>query len=169
MDWLKSVLPTVATALGGPLAGVAVNFIADKLGLEEKTVDAVKAAISGATPEQLVAMKQIDADLAKYFAGLDIQLEQIAAADRGSARDREAKTGDSWTPRLLAFLITLGFFGVLGWLLVSGKPANGGDALLVMLGALGTAWASVVAYYFGSTKGSADKTALLARSTPPKG
>lgn len=168
MDWLKSVLPTVATALGGPLAGVAVNFIADKLGIEEKTVDAVKAAISGATPEQLVQMKAIDADLAKYFAGLDIKLEEIAAADRNSARDREAKTGDSATPRWLAFFITAGFFGVLGWLLVSGKPTSGGDALLVMLGALGGAWSSCVAYYFGSTKGSADKTAMLARSAPVK-
>lgn len=163
MEWLKTVLPTVATALGGPLAGVAVNFIADKLGLEEKTVDAVKAAISGATPEQLVSMKQIDADLAKYFAGLDIRLEEIASADRVSARDREAKTGDSWTPRLLAFFITSGFFGVLGYLLVCGKPQTGGDALLVMLGSLGTAWAGVTNYYYGSTKGSADKTALLAK------
>ena len=164
MDWLKTVLPTIATALGGPLAGVAVNFVADKLGIEEKTVDAVKAAISGATPEQLVQMKAIDADLSKYFAGLDIKLEEIAAADRSSARDREAKTGDSATPRWLAFMITAGFFGVLGWLLVSGKPATGGDALLVMLGALGGAWASVVAYYFGSTKGSAEKTAILAKA-----
>ena len=164
MDWLKTVLPTIATALGGPLAGVAVNFVADKLGIEEKTIDAVKAAISGATPEQFVQMKAIDADLSKYFAGLDIKLEEIAAADRGSARDREAKTGDSATPRWLAFMITFGFFGVLGWLLVVGKPDTGGDALLDMLGALGGAWASVVAYYFGSTKGSADKTAMLAKA-----
>lgn len=168
MDWLKSVLPTIATALGGPLAGVAVNFVADKLGIEERTVDAVKAAISGATPEQLVQMKAIDADLSKYFAGLDIKLEEIAAADRGSARERESKTGDSATPRWLAFFITAGFFGVLGWLLVVGKPAEGGDALLVMLGALGGAWASVVAYYFGSTKGSAEKTALLAKAGPAR-
>lgn len=163
MDWLKSVLPTVATALGGPLAGVAVNFIADKLGLEEKTVEAVQAAISGASPEQLVQLKTIDADLEKYFAGLGIKLEEIAAADRASARDREAKTGDSFTPRTLALLVTAGFFGVLGFLLVSGKPATGGDALLVMLGALGGAWASIISYYFGSSAGSAEKSALLAK------
>jgi hypothetical protein len=163
MDWLKTVLPTVATALGGPLAGVAVNFIADKLGLEDKTVEAVQAAISAASPEQLVQLKQIDADLQKYFAGLGIKLEEIAAADRASARDREAKTGDTLTPRLLAVGVTIGFFGVLGYLLVSGKPASGGDALLVMLGALGGAWASIVAYYFGSSAGSAEKSALLAR------
>lgn len=166
MNWLQAALPTIATALGGPLAGAAAGFVADKLGLSEKTIDAVKTAIAGATPEQLVQMKQIDAELQKFFAGLDIDLERIAAADRGSARDREAKTGDSATPRWLAFMITFGFFGVLFWLLIEGKPTTGGDALLVMLGALGGAWASVVAYYFGSTKGSAEKTALLAKAGP---
>ncbi len=164
MDWLKTALPTLATALGGPLAGAAASFVADKLGLSEKTVDAVKAAISGASPEQLIQMKQIDADLQKFFAGLDIDLERIAAADRASARDRESKTGDSWTPRALALFITLGFFGVLGFLLVKGKPEAGGDALLVMLGSLGASWTAIIAYYFGSTKGSADKTALLAKA-----
>ena len=165
MDWLKAALPTIATALGGPLAGVAVGFIADKLGLEEKTVEAVQAAISGASPDQLIALKQIDADLAKYFAGLDIKLEEIAAADRESARGREAKTGDTATPRWMAFLVTGGFFGALGWLMVNGKPDFGGDAMLIMLGALGQAWGAIISYYFGSTKGSAEKTALLARST----
>jgi hypothetical protein len=164
MNWLQAALPTIATALGGPLAGAAAGFVADKLGLSEKTIDAVKTAISGATPEQLVQMKQIDAELQKFFAGLDIDLEKIAAADRDSAREREAKTGDSATPRWLAFLITFGFFGVLGWLLVAGKPEEGGDALLVMLGSLGGAWSACVAYYFGSTKGSAEKTALLAKA-----
>lgn len=164
MDWLKTVLPTLATAFGGPLAGVAASFVADKLGLDEKTVDAVKAAVTGATPEQLVAMKAIDADLQKYFAGLDIKLEEIAAADRDSARGREAKTGDSATPRWLAFFVTAGFFGVLGYLLQNGKPEQGGDALLVMLGSLGASWTAIIAYYFGSTKGSAEKTALLAKA-----
>jgi hypothetical protein len=163
VDWLAKVLPTIATALGGPLAGVAVNFVADKLGLDEKTSEAVQAAIQGASPEQFAQLRQIDADLQKFFVGQGIKLEEIAAADRASARDREAKTGDTWTPRLLAIGVTLGFFGVLGYLLVSGKPATGGDALLVMLGALGGAWASIVAYYFGSSAGSAEKSALLAR------
>ena len=163
MDWLKTVLPTIATALGGPLAGVAVNFIAAKMGLPEATAEAVTAAIQGAGPDQLIALKQADADLQKFFAAQGIKLEEIAAADRASARDREAKTGDTFTPRALALLVTFGFFGVLGYLLVSGKPATGGDALLVMLGALGGAWASIISYYYGSSAGSAEKSHMLAK------
>jgi hypothetical protein len=164
LDWLKSVVPTIATALGGPLAGVAATFVADKLGLGDKTVEAVQAAISGASPDQLIQMKQIDADLEKYFASLDIQIDQIDAADRASARDREVKAGDSITPRVLAAVIVTGFFTVLVFLMVYGVPEKGGDALLLLLGAVVAGFGQVNNYFFGSTKGSADKTALIAKA-----
>lgn len=77
-DIIKQILPTIATALGSPLAGIAVNFLADKLGVE-KTNEAVTNALSGMTAEQLVQMKQIDADLQKHLAdnGIALQLAQI--------------------------------------------------------------------------------------------
>ena len=42
---------------------------------------------------------------------------------------------------------------------------NGG---MIMLGSLGTAWGAVMAFWFGSTHGSAEKTRLLAASPPTK-
>jgi hypothetical protein len=94
---------------------------------------------------------------------LDIDLERIANADRDSARNREVAAKD-WTPRILAGLITAGYFGALFYMLQNGLPQHGGsEALLIMLGTLGTAWGGVVAYYFGSSAGSKEKTDAMNR------
>lgn len=73
---------------------------------------------------------------------------------------------DAVTPRAIALLVTLGFFGVIAAILWRGLPTEGGDALLVLLGALGGAFGTVISYYFGSSRGSERKTEMLARATP---
>ena len=175
MDWksiIGAVAPWIGTALGGPLGGMAVEAAANALGISEKTTDAVKQALSGATPEQMLALKNADQAFSLQMQALGFKqitdLEAIAAGDRASARKREVDTKDSLTPRLLALAVTVGFFGVLSFLLANGKPAAGGDALMVMLGSLGAAWVSMVAYYFGTTSSAARTTELLASSTPGK-
>lgn len=167
MDWkaiVGAVAPALGTALGGPLAGLAVSAISDALlGKPNGSEAEIAVALKAGGPDALLKLRQADQAFAVRMRELDIDLERLHQQDRGSARDREAKTGDSFTPRVLALLVTAGFFGVLGYLLVSGKPQAGGDALLVMLGSLGTAWTAIIAYYYGSSAGSTEKTALLAK------
>jgi hypothetical protein len=91
----------------------------------------------------------------------ELQEQQIALDDRKSAREREIAVKDKM-PATLSTLVTFGFFGVLGWLLMHGAPEKGGEALFIMLGSLGTAWIQVMSYYFGSSQGSAKKDVLLA-------
>ena len=165
-DWKKlaaAVAPGIATALGGPLAGVAVSAISDKLlGKPDGTESEIATAMATGGTDALAKLKEAEQAFQVRMREQDIDLERVHQADRDGARQREANTNDTLTPRLLSMGITCGFFGVLGWLLTQGKPETGGDALLVMLGALGGAWASVVAYYFGSSSGSAAKTRILA-------
>lgn len=164
-DWksvVRTVAPGLATALGGPLAGVAASALSDALlGRPDGSEADISQAMAVGGADALVKIKAAEQAFQVRMRELDIDLERIHQADRDGARKREAASGDTWTPRLLAIGITCGFFGVLSWLLAEGKPETGGDALLVMLGALGGAWASVVAYYFGSSAGSREKTALL--------
>lgn len=161
---LGQIAPTIATALGGPLAGMAVKTLSNVLlGHENGTEDDVQAALASASPDQLAVLKKIDADFKAHMKELDIDLERIAAGDRDSARKMQTETKD-WVPKLLAIVITLGFFGILVWMLVQGMPQTGTEALLMMLGALGTAWTGVVNFYYGSSAGSKQKTdALTAR------
>lgn len=164
LNLVRTVAPSLASAVGGPLAGMAVRTISEALlGKPDGTEDELAQAAAKATPEQLLALKKAEQDFTVRMRELDIDLERIANADRDSARNREVKTRD-WTPRLLAGLITAGYFGALFYMLRNGLPQHGGsEAMLVMLGTLGTAWGGVVAYYFGSSAGSKEKTEAMNR------
>ena len=59
---------------------------------------------------------------------------------------------------ILGALIVIGFFATTIYLIAS--KANT-DALMLILGALIGAFSTVVGYFYGSSKGSADKTELL--------
>ena len=167
IDWKQvvgAVAPTLAGALGGPAAGLAVAALSRALlGREDGTEAEVAAAVTGGGAEAVLKLREAEHAFRLEMRKQDNEEERIHAGDRASAREREAKTGDSKTPRRLAVLITVGFFGVLGFLLGAGKPESGGDALMIMLGALGAAWTSVVQYYFGSSVRSAAKDELIAR------
>lgn len=74
------------------------------------------------------------------------------------------------TASVLTVITTVGFFGILAWLITHGLPETGRDVVLVMIGTLGTAWTACVSYWVGSSSGSALKTEALERmrgSTPP--
>jgi hypothetical protein len=168
MDFLKTVLPWVgAAATGGvpALIGMAAKKVGEVIGSTVgETSEEIAAAVAGATPEQMLALKKADQDFQVQMQSMGFKqitdLEKIAADDRANARSREMALRDA-TPSILAFGVSVGFFGVLGWMLAYGAPERGGDALLVMLGSLGTAWASICAYYFGSSAGSARKTEIM--------
>jgi hypothetical protein len=158
---LGQIAPTIATAIGGPVAGMAVKALAGALGLsQDASSDDVQTALMNATPEQLATVKKIDADFKVQMKELDIDLERIAAGDRDSARNMQMQTND-WIPRAMAIMVTFGFFGILTWLLTKGVPPTGSETLIYMLGALGTAWTGIVQFYFGSSAGSKAKTDAL--------
>ncbi|MBC7454002.1 MAG: hypothetical protein H7335_09890 [Massilia sp.] len=163
---IKTVAPWLGTAIAGPLGGMAVGAIADALGASAQTTDGIKAALSGATPDQMLNLKNADVAFAvkmKELGYADIEkMAQLSNDDRASARQREMTIKDV-TPMVLAFVVTFGFFGVLAALMFLSVPGGSRDVLNIMLGSLGTAWTGVVAYYFGSSSSGSDrKTELLA-------
>jgi hypothetical protein len=163
LSWIKTVAPMIGTALGGPLGGMAIGMLADKLGVEEKTVKAVTNAISETklTPEQVSSIRQAEIEFQKFLGQNKIDLERINMENTQGARQMHV-ANKSYTPQVMSLVITLGFFGVLYYMLtMEAKPT---EALLIMLGSLGTAWAAVVNFWFGSTAGSARKTELLSQA-----
>jgi heme O synthase-like polyprenyltransferase len=64
---------------------------------------------------------------------------------------------------VLALLTTIGFFGVIIYILTYAVPVEGREVLLVLIGSLATTWTGIIGYHFGSSQGSDAKTALLAK------
>lgn len=60
MDLIKSILPWIGTALGGPLGGTAAAFVASKLGMPDATVENIKQVLSGMPPEKIAELKQYE-------------------------------------------------------------------------------------------------------------
>lgn len=173
MDILKtfgpligSVAPTIATALGGPVAGMAVKALSGALfGHDSATEEEIQLALANPTGDQLAALKKIDADFKVQMKSLDIDLERISAGDRASARDMQKENKD-WIPRALAVGVTFGFFGILFYMLIFGLPTTGNEAMLLMLGALQTAWTSIIAFFFGASSKDSMTDKMLYNSTP---
>lgn len=172
MDWTKlvsTVAPWIGTALGGPLGGMAVEAAANALGLSTKTVDSVKQALAGVTPEQMLALKKADQDFALQMQALGFKntadMEAIAAGDRDSAR-RMQTAKPSLVPALLTCFVVGAFTATLVLLLKFDVPATNRDIVVYMIGQLSGGFTSALAFWLGTTRDSGRKTELLAQSTP---
>jgi len=165
MNWLTQIAPTIATCLGGPLAGLAVTALSKLFGVAP---DQVQSMINDnkLSADQIAAVQQEEIRFKEQTQALGLNFEQLAVEDRKSARDMQTTT-QSIIPPLLSILVTVGFFGILAYLMVT--PADTGNTpLMIMLGSLGTAWTGIIAFYFGSSAGSRAKDQMLFESTPAK-
>ena len=108
-DWkalLKSITPTIATALGGPLAGVATQVLSKALfDRDDGTEEELKAVLTQPDPDTLLKVKEADQAFTAKMEELGIKLEEVHAADRKDARAREVALKDH-TTKILAGLIT---------------------------------------------------------------
>ena len=162
MDWLKQIAPTIATALGGPLAGMAVSAISKAIGVDEAKVGDL-IANNKLTAEQIAQVKIAEIELQKQAQELGLNFEKLEVEDRKSAREMQATTR-SMMPSILAGTVTVGFFGIMGMMFFN-QIDSSNPAILMMLGSLGTAWTGIIAYYFGSSAGSQAKTDLLSKAS----
>ena len=91
---LATVAPAIATALGGPLAGVAVSMAGKAIGLSDGCTESdVEAAVLSGNPDVLVRLREVNAQFEKDMAALGVDLERIHAGDRDSARQMAIAQG----------------------------------------------------------------------------
>lgn len=164
-DWkatVKAVAPMLGTAIGGPFGGIAAKAVTAVLGISTTSTDEqIEVAMQNATPEQFVALKNADNDFKVQMRELGIKEDALHAQDRDSARKREIALGGDWVVQTLAVVIMIGFLVMCGYLLGFGL-GDGVSAGLAgtVVGYVSAKAEQVCSYYFGSSKGSKDKTTL---------
>lgn len=162
-DWkslVSSVAPTIATALGGPFAGLGVKALSQAvLGHEDGDEEQIEAKLAGAGPELLLEMKKADQNFKVTMKSLNLKLEDLRSKDRASAREREKVLKDN-TPKILAYVLSTGLFLVIFALFKLPIPEGNKDVILLLVGSLCTAWVAAMAYFHGSSSGSARKDVI---------
>ena len=145
---IGAVAPTIGTALGGPMGGMAAKMVSEVLGVDNDPKK-IEQAIQAATPEQLAELKKIDADFDIKMKELDVDLFALETADIQSARGMFSK---DWTARIIGITVVGGFMGYI-FLVTLQPPEQNSEALInLVLGYLGGLASAIISFYFGASQ-----------------
>jgi len=166
MDWLKSIAPTIATALGGPLAGMAVEAVSKAIGVDpsevQNTINSGKM-----TADQIASLQTAEIALKARAQEMGLDFEKLAVADRTSARQMQIST-NSFVPPTLSIMIVVAWTAVQYFLLTHIIDSSMRELIARVLGTLDGALMLVLSFYFGSSSGSQAKDTMIHNSTPTK-
>ena len=183
MDWSKVAAniggsaPLLAGLVGGPI-GVGVTAAAAIIshalgtpsdpGVVELALNDPSALekVRQAESANSLQLQQLMVTAAQASLAHESDMARIQAADQADARAMGISNKD-WVPKVLAMAVTAGFFGILLLMAFRPLPGTNKDLVNVIVGALGTAWISIIGYYFGTSVGSMRKTELLAKPSVP--
>jgi len=168
MDWLatlKSVAPTVAAAMFGPLGAVAVASVGELFGLSSATKDKISEIIQAGqmTPEQIGKLRQLELEYQNNEKERGFKYAELSFKDRDSARQASVSGGTQKPLFWLSLLLLSITLGTECMVLFKGYP-EGTDPLVVgrVLGLMDAVAMLVLSYWYGTTNGSAVKNELLA-------
>lgn len=167
-DWksaVAAVAPTLGTAFGGPLGGLAMAALSKKLlGKGDGTEAEIAAAVQAGGPEVLTKLRELDQAFAVKMRELDINLEKLHQDDRASARQANVSGGIQGRVFILVLVIFIVVLGIEGAVLFVGIPPTvDGQVAGRVLGTLDACLLAALYYIFGSSAGSQSKDAVISR------
>ncbi len=177
---IKSIAPRVGLALGGPFAGLATQTLANTLFPDQSGVKqsaSLTKLLSGPLTGDAVMLEKLRQAEKKFdvqMRKLDVEIETLHVQDRNAARHRQEKLGDYW-PNLLGIMVLLCFFATVAYILMNGL--NHLDSTTAafsgtLVGYVSAKADQVIAYFFGSSSGSREKTRAMAdalhNGAPPR-
>jgi len=168
-DLIFGIAPTVAAALGSPLAGAAVAALGKVLGVENADAATVAEVIfSGKlTPEQLTEIKKLELQYQNEERERGFKYADLAFKDRDSARKANVAGGtQKWLFWLSLVLLVLSLGTEIAVLFIGYPPTIPDIVVGRVLGLMDAVAMMVLAYWYGTTNGSSQKNVLLAQAEP---
>lgn len=162
----------IATNIARRFAPHLVRRIAgDRAGeIAQQVLDMAGGVVGSTDPAEIERRLEQDTELAHEFrlkaAELDAEIEQAYLADRQDARDMRLKLAElgrtDWMLYAVGGAVVTGFVvTVLSAFLVGELEENQRYLIFSLAGLLGGMAGQVVSYFFGSSRGSAEKTRLM--------
>ena len=144
---IGAVAPTLGTALGGPMGGMAAKMISEVLGVPN-TPKAIEKAMAEATPEQMLELKKTEQAFELQMKELEVDVFALETADIQDARGKFSK---DWTARIIGVAVVGGFMGYI-FLVTLQPPEQNSEALInLVLGYLGGLASAIISFYFGAS------------------
>jgi len=155
---IGSVAPMVATAIGGPFGGIAATAIRAALGADtdDQAVEALKS-----NPDALLKLKLAEVEFNRFMRQADIDEHALIVEDRKDARDMAKVLKSVWPQMSIVIMLTSMIAAVIYGLFFTTPPDGSKDVLYMVLGQLSTAWGASIAFFVGTTKSSAEKSAQI--------
>ena len=166
-DFLLNIAPTVASALLGPLGGVAVAGLGKIFGIDGATTKDITKAITDSkiTPDQLAEIQKLELQFKNDEAERGFKYAELQFKDTDSARNLAVQT-HSLTPSLLTWLIVVLTLSAEIGMLFHVIPAGANEMVMGrVLGTLDAALVMVLGFWFGSSHGSQNKDTMIANMT----
>lgn len=159
--------PLIGSLIGGPAGGAVASMVASALGVED-TPSAIEAALKG-DPDAMVKLKELELTHKTKLEELNLEDTRIRLADTQDARAAEVARmnagGSNKFMYSLACLVVTSFLAVVFTVLFVQIPEQSEKIVYLMLGILGSEFGSIMRYFFGSSKGSSDKTAMMMKGS----
>jgi len=150
----------------------AASFVAQKMGWIDSAPDAVIKQLQTLTPDQQLQFKNYELQFAQEETKrLQIESDNYKAqlSDVQNARAREialAQSGKTdWLQQVVAYFVIGIFAYIVFYFLRDTVPVENKEMVSLIIGIITGSFKDIVGYLFGSSKGSFQKTKLLAEQS----
>lgn len=164
-DLLKTLAPTIASAVGGPAAGMAVKALAEVFGLspDAKPSDLEAMIEQGRlTPEMIASLKELELKFQNEEKERGFRYAELVVQDRKSAREANVAGGTQMHLFGMSVVLLVLTLGTEIAVLIKGLP-TGTSELVVgrVLGLLDSVALMVLAYWYGTSSSSKTKDSVI--------